>query len=167
MKIPEKTSVEVKGSKVMVTGPTGTLEKEFNPRLVKIESVGDQVTVLPLSKMTRRMTAMVRALESHLRNMFAGSSTLFEKKLSVVYAHFPVTVEVKGDLVMIKNFLGEKTPRTAKIVGKTTVAIKGQDISVSGNDKEAVGQTASNIVKATKIVKKDVRVFQDGIYYAI
>ncbi len=40
---------------------------------------------------------------------------------------------------------------------KDTVIVEGIDI-------EAVAQTAANIQQATKIKKKDIRVFMDGIY---
>lgn len=166
MKIPEKTSVEVHAGNVVVKGPAATLEKRFNPRVLSVVVEGGEVAVKPLVKRTRRVHAMMNTLEAHLRNMVAGSAACFEKKLSLVYAHFPVTVEVKGKDVLIKNFLGEKTPRVAKVLGSAKVAVKAQEITVTGNDKDEVGQTASNIVKATRIVKRDVRVFQDGIYYA-
>ncbi|MEC7431143.1 MAG: 50S ribosomal protein L6, partial [Candidatus Thermoplasmatota archaeon] len=38
------------------------------------------------------------------------------------------------------------------------------DVTVSGSDREKVGQTAANIERACKIKKRDRRVFQDGIY---
>ena len=65
----------------------------------------------------------------------------------------------------IKNFLGEKQPRKTTVIGeKTKVEVKGQVLTISGPDKDAVGQTASNIKQATKIKEKDSRVFQDGFY---
>jgi len=44
------------------------------------------------------------------------------------------------------------------------VDIKGEDISVEGIDLRSVSQTAANIQDSTKIRKKDLRVFLDGIY---
>ena len=38
------------------------------------------------------------------------------------------------------------------------------DVTVTGSDREKVGQTAANIERACKIKKRDRRVFQDGIY---
>ena len=167
MKIPEQTNVTVEGDKVVVKGSAAiTLEKKFNPRMLGVTVEGSEVTVKPLVKKTKRVSAMAGALESHLKNMFKGCRESYEKKLSLVYAHFPVSVEVKGADVVIKNFLGEKTPRHAKVRGSAKVAVKGQEITVTGNNKEDVGQTASNIIKATRITKRDIRVFQDGIYYA-
>jgi len=84
--------------------------------------------------------------------------------MKVVYAHFPINVSVEGKLVVIKNFAGEKTPRHAHIFGDVKVDVKGQDIVLKGLDREEVGQTAANIETATKIRRKDIRVFQDGVY---
>jgi len=42
--------------------------------------------------------------------------------------------------------------------------VKGEDIIVQGTNIEDVSQTAANIEKATKVKKKDPRVFLDGIY---
>jgi len=44
------------------------------------------------------------------------------------------------------------------------VEIKGNQITISSNNVERAGQTAANIEKATKISKKDRRVFQDGCF---
>jgi large subunit ribosomal protein L6 len=81
-----------------------------------------------------------------------------------VYSHVPVTVKVEGKRVLIQNFLGERSPRVAKIIGDTAVEVSGDEITVSGIDKEAVGQTARNIEQATSIKYRDLRVFQDGCY---
>jgi large subunit ribosomal protein L6 len=44
------------------------------------------------------------------------------------------------------------------------VEIKSENITVTGIDREKVGQTVANIERATKIRKRDIRVFQDGVY---
>jgi len=75
-----------------------------------------------------------------------------------------MSIETKGTELWIKNFLGEKKPRKAKIIGKVKIEVKGQDVRVHGADKEAVGQTVANIRTATRIREKDGRVFQDGIF---
>jgi len=42
--------------------------------------------------------------------------------------------------------------------------VKGEDVIVTGIDRQAVGQTAANLELATKIKQKDLRKFLDGIY---
>ena len=52
----------------------------------------------------------------------------------------------------------------AKIRGDVKVEVKGDDIAIEGINLQDVSQTAANIEQATKIRKKDQRVFLDGIY---
>jgi large subunit ribosomal protein L6 len=166
IKIPEGVSVTVEGDLVKVKGKTVSSERAFNPLLTAVKVEAGEIDVSMAGKPSQKKHAVENVIASHVKNMIKGDSTDFVKTLKVVFAHFPVSVEVKGNLVLIKNFVGEKTPRTAKIRGKTKVEVKGAEIIVSGRDKEAMSQTASNIVKATKILNRDERVFQDGIYYA-
>jgi large subunit ribosomal protein L6 len=37
-------------------------------------------------------------------------------------------------------------------------------VVASGIDKEKVGQTVANIERATAVKRRDIRVFQDGVY---
>jgi large subunit ribosomal protein L6 len=84
--------------------------------------------------------------------------------MKVVYAHFPIKVSVKNDKVHIDNFLGEQFPRTAQIYGKVQVDVKGDTITIQGTNREEVGQTAANIERAVRVRRRDIRIFQDGIY---
>jgi large subunit ribosomal protein L6 len=84
--------------------------------------------------------------------------------MKIVYSHFPIKASVKGDMFVIENFLGERSPRKTKIVGDTKITIKGDEITLTGINIEDVGQTAANIELATRIKGFDPRVFQDGIY---
>ena len=84
--------------------------------------------------------------------------------MEVFYSHFPMQVNAEGDEVVIENFLGEKAPRRTTIHGDTDVSIDGEELTISGADKEAVGQTAADIEQLTKVSGKDNRVFQDGVY---
>src|SRR5690606_1375479 len=93
-----------------------------------------------------------------------GVTEGFTYRMKIVYAHFPMSVKVAGDSVVIENFLGERHPRRARIVGDTKVQVKGDEVEVSGINKEDVGQTMANIEQATRIKGRDPRVFQDGIY---
>lgn len=157
MKIPDGAKVTVEGEKVTVSGAKGTVTKTFHYPGLKIEAKGAELSVSgPL--------AMANTVEAHVRNMATGVLTGYSKKLKSLYSHFPVSVEVKGKDILIKNFLGEKQPRKAKIVGQTKVEAKGQEMSISGPSKDDVGQTIANLKSATRIRNRDSRVFQDGFY---
>jgi len=107
---------------------------------------------------------MLGTIKSHITNMITGLTDGFSYKMKIVYAHFPMTVKVTDSKVTIENFLGERHPRIAKILGSTKVQVKGDEVTVEGINKEDVGQTMANIEQATKIKGRDPRVFQDGIY---
>jgi len=108
--------------------------------------------------------ALVGATLAHIRNMMTGVTKGYTYKLRTVFSHFPITVKAEKDKVLIQNFLGERKPRVAKIVGRAEVKIEGQDITVTGIDIDEVSQTASNIELATRISGYDKRIFQDGCW---
>ncbi|MBI3587637.1 50S ribosomal protein L6 [Candidatus Micrarchaeota archaeon] len=167
MKIASGVSVSVSGRAIAVSGPKGAVFRQFNPVDVVVAVSGDEVDVrMPEGKKEdRRAKAMVNAIAAHVRNMMEGVQKGYEKKLTLVYAHFPVTVTEKGGVITVKNFFGEKSPRTTRVVGKETkVKVDKQEVTISGIDKEAVAQTAANLMSATQITKRDRRVFQDGLY---
>ena len=164
VKVPEEVKVEIYGNKVKVIGPKGELEKSFViTKDVKVEISEGKVRVFTENE-RRKIKAIVGTIAAHIRNMIEGVTKGYVYKLKIIYSHFPITVKVEGDKVIIQNFLGERRPREAKIVGDVKVEVKGQEIIVSGIDIDAVGQTAGNIEQATRIVGKDRRVFQDGIF---
>ncbi|MBU5557826.1 MAG: 50S ribosomal protein L6 [Candidatus Aenigmatarchaeota archaeon] len=165
--IKEGVSVEVTGSKVVVSGPKGKLERDFSSPLfvgkIRIEKTDNAVKV-STNSYRRHVKAEVGCIASHIRNMIVGVTDGYKYTLQAVYMHFPFTVKVVGNEVVISNFLGERALRKAKIIGDTKVDVHGEQITVSGNDVEAVGQTAANIERATAIPARDRRVFQDGIF---
>lgn len=75
-----------------------------------------------------------------------------------------MTVTLDGSTVSIKNFLGEKVPRKARLSKDIKVQIQGDIIVVTGLDKEKVGQGAATIEQTTRITNKDRRIFQDGCF---
>jgi large subunit ribosomal protein L6 len=165
-KIPAGVTAEADAGVLRVSGPNGKLEKKFDSRTISVAVANGTITVSTSARKSRKGVASVNTIAAHAKNMVNGVTKGYEKKLTVVFAHFPISVETKGKEVLIKNFLGEKLPRTAKIVDDTKVTVSGQEITVTGPDKEAVGQTAANILESTVVRERDERVFQDGIYYA-
>ncbi|RLI80238.1 50S ribosomal protein L6 [Archaeoglobales archaeon] len=168
VEIPENVNVDVKGGTmegytITAKGPKGENSRFLKFRGIYIEKEDSKIRVYTKEEKSR-LKAMVGTFASHINNLIKGVVDGFEYKLKVVYAHFPVKVRVEGREVVIENFLGEKHPRRAKIVGRAEVEIKGNEIIVKGVDKEECGQTAANLEQATRIKNLDVRVFQDGIY---
>ncbi|WP_456368912.1 50S ribosomal protein L6 [Thermococcus sp.] len=163
VEIPEGVELTVQNNVVKVKGPKGELERELKYPGVQIFTEDGKVVVFKEFP-RKKDVAIVRTFKAHIANMIKGVTEGFTYKLKVVYSHFPMSVKVQGDEVIIENFLGEKNPRRAKILPGVTVKVRGQEIIVEGIDKEKAGQTAANIEQATRITKWDRRVFQDGIY---
>ena len=165
VEVPEGVEVKIEGSsKIRVKGRLGELVKDLGHANAKLELASNKVLIKILGK-GRRAEALLGTISSIIRNMITGVTQGFTYKMRIVASHFPISVRVKGNIVYIENFIGEKNPRIAKIVGDgTKVEVRGEEVLVKGVDKEAVGQTAANIEGVTKVKKKDLRKFLDGIY---
>lgn len=161
--IPKGVEVEVSVKQVMVRGPLGELKRDFSHAPVAIKrKEGKLVVETPWPD--KRRAAVVGTISSHVKNMITGVTKGFTYRLKIIFAHFPISVKVQDDKVVIENFSGERRPRTAKIKGDVEVDVKADEVTVRGIDIEDVSQTAANIQQATRIKKKDPRVFLDGIY---
>jgi len=156
IEIPKGVNVNVSGGIAKVSGKNGEVSFEYKP-IVKFVVENGAVKL-------EGPDMFVGTYNAHLKNAFTGVLEGHSRKMKVIQAHFPMKIEQKGDKILIKNFVGSKVDRIARVIGNTKVKIKGQDIEIEGPDAYAVGQTAANLRQATKIRNKDVRVFQDGIY---
>ena len=163
VEIPEGVEVKLDGKSVEVSGPKGKQVRTFDLQGVSLSKEGSLVTIQSASS-RRRQRAAVGTVRAHLRNMAKAVTEGFTYKLKVVYAHFPITVNVEDRRVLINNFLGESEPRVARIVGEIEVKVEGDEIIVEGLNKEDVGQTATNIEQSARVKGRDLRVFQDGCY---
>ncbi|MGB9927546.1 MAG: 50S ribosomal protein L6 [Methanosarcina sp.] len=161
--IPEGVSVSFTQDVVTAKGPKGTVARKFWYPGIRIEVKEGEVLVDAESS-RKEQKAMVGTFASHIKNLITGVNEGFECKMNIVYAHFPMQVKVEGKTLVIGNFLGEKKPRNAKILGETNVKVSGNEVTITGINKEDVGQTAANIEQRTKIKRFDPRIFQDGIY---
>ena len=163
IQIPEDVEVTLEGRKVTVKGAKGTLTRDFSYAPVLIEIDGKTVRIRA-EWPRKKESALVGTIFSHVQNMITGVRKGFTYKLKIVFSHFPISVKVKDKTILIENFTGERNARKARIVGNAQVKIQSEDIIVQGVNLEDVSQTAANIEQATKVKRKDPRVFLDGIY---
>ncbi|MBI1971799.1 MAG: 50S ribosomal protein L6 [Candidatus Aenigmarchaeota archaeon] len=163
LEIPKDVNIEITGNEIVVKGKLGSVKKSVAMNNVEIKKEGDTITINPKTK-RRKSKSMAGTISSHIDNMFTGVTKGWTYVLKILYLHFPMTVKAEKGRVVISNFLGERTPRTADIAGETKVEVKGDQIIVTGSNIEDVSRTASNIERATRIKFYDRRVFQDGIF---
>jgi len=163
MELPKGVSARYENGVLTIKGPKGEISRTFIDDRVKMQLNGNSI-IINVSLPDRKDSALAGTWKAHVRNMVKGVTEGYVYKLKIVYAHFPMKVNIKNNEVIIENFLGEKTPRRAEIFGNVKVEIKNDIVTVTGINIEEVGQTAANIERATKIKDYDPRVFQDGIY---
>jgi large subunit ribosomal protein L6 len=163
IQIPDDVEITIEGRKVTVKGAKGTLTRDFSYAPISIE-LNDKTIRIWAEWPRKKETALVGTIYSHIQNMIIGVRKGFTSKVKIVFSHFPISVKVKDKTLLIENFTGERNPRKSKIVGNVQVKIQSEDIIIQGIDLEEVSQTAANIEQATKVKRKDPRVFLDGLY---
>ena len=163
IKIPADINVEIEGENIVVIGPEGKNEREFNVSGLIFKKEGGEIKIGD-KKATKNVKMIINTIASHINNMIKGVQEKFEYKLKICFSHFPITVEIKGNEVWIKNFLGEKVPRKMKLPIGAEVQVDKDIITVKSTDIETAGQAAANFENVTKIPNRDRRIFQDGIF---
>ena len=169
IEIPEKINVEVNERKIIVKGPKGSIDKDFDdPRYNKSIQIKKEDSSLIISSQSdkRKTKAMIGTIKAHVRNMIQGLDEGFKYKLQAVSVHFPITLKVDeaNNKLLIKNFLGEKKDRVIRLISGVNIKINKDVIELESADIEKAGLVASNIEKGTKIRFRDRRIFQDGIF---
>lgn len=159
----EGAEIEMDGEELVVSGEKGTNRRAFLHPKLELALDNDRVTIKAVGP-NRKIRGLMGTWEAHIRNMMKGVTDGFQYKMKIVYSHFPMKAMVKGEEFVVENFMGEKHPRTTKILGDTKVQVKGDTVELDGPNKEHVGQTMANIEQLTMIKGYDPRVFQDGIY---
>ena len=146
-----------------IKGKKGEVSKLFKyPRVyLKIEN---SLVKVGTEKFSQRQKKIIHTYRAHINNMMKGVTEGFTYKLVVLFAKFPVSVELKGNKFAVKNLLGEKVPRIVTIPSDVKVEIKAKEITVTGIDKEKTGQVAASLEQLTKVTNMDRRVVQDGIF---
>ena len=138
--LPEGVNVNVNGSTVTVTGPKGTLTREFanvisvnvNDRVINVTRANDE-------KHTKQLHGTTRAL---LNGMVEGVSKGFTKQLEIKGIGY--RAQLKGNDIVLN--IGYSHPVTINAVEGVKFEVPSQtEINVSGIDKQKVGQMAAVI----------------------
>ena len=165
--LPDGVSANISGNDVTLSKDGKSLTREFRHPRIEVRDSSDGIEVF-CNLPRRKEKALAGTWAAHLNNMARGLDSGFEYKLKAVYSHFPMTIKVQGNEMTITNLFGEKVPRVAALPwspAEVEVKVANKtEITVSGADREKVGQTAANIERACRIKKRDRRIFQDGIY---
>ena len=163
IKIPDGVSATLDNNIITIKGEKGEISRTFSHPKINIK-INENIIDINSKNVRRKEKALIGTFIAHINNMIKGVSQGFEYKMKTVFSHFPIKTSVEGNEFVIQNFLGERSARKARILDGVTVEVNGEEVTVHGFDKERVGQTVANIERATKVKRRDVRVFQDGVY---
>ncbi len=163
IEIPEGVEANIEGDTLIVKGPEGENKRTFIINNLVFEKKENKI-IIGNKKSTKNEKKRIYTLVAHIKNMLKGVKEKFVYELKIVFSHFPITAEIQGNKVFIKNFLGEKIPREVEIPEGAEVEINKDQVTVKSIDKELAGQASANLEKATSVGSRDKRVFQDGIY---
>jgi large subunit ribosomal protein L6 len=138
--IPNKVTVDIQGSEIVVKGPKGTLQRIL-PSLIAVEQNGDTLQVNPEnnSRTARERHGLSRTL---VANMVDGVSKGFEKRLEIIGVGY--RAQAQGKKLTLN--VGYSKPVEMEMPEGISVAVeKNTEVIVSGIDKEVVGNTAARI----------------------
>ncbi|MCX6716724.1 MAG: 50S ribosomal protein L6 [Candidatus Taylorbacteria bacterium] len=153
--IPEKTQVSVAGGVVTVKGPLGELNRGYKP-VIEIKVENNEIFLIPKDE-SIETSALWGTYASHIKNMLAGVSKAYEKRLIVEGIGFKYDVKPK-EMIFNLGFSHQiklEIPAGLKITSDKTAMI------ISGIDKDSVGAFASKI----RSLKKPEPYKGKGIHY--
>ena len=140
--VPDKTTVDIKGSFITVKGPKGTLTRTVVSEIdVKLEDNIVYVTRSTDQKKHRALHGVTRAL---INNMVIGVSEGYKKELKIIGVGY--RAEMKSPQVLLM-MLGYSHPIVFQIPPgiKVEVIAKENKVIIEGIDKELVGSVAAKI----------------------
>ena len=167
LEIPEGVEVVLtEDHHVTIKGPNGNITKDFSHARGISIALEDKKIIISTTFPKSGTLALANTILNLLKNLLIGVQTNYQYFCKVCYSHFPCNVEIKPEKkeLHVVNFLGERAPRITNYLENVEVKVQGDDVILTGPDKEELGQTAANLKRCCRIRKKDPRVFQDGVY---
>lgn len=140
--LPKGVGVDIQGSRVAVTGPKGSLSREFHPDMEIVVEDGELRVRRPTDQRHHRaLHGLTRAL---LNNMVIGVTQGFQKQLEVQGVGYRVDLQGDGSLLLQLGFSHPVRIAPPEGIG-FEVEARTKVITVSGIDKELVGRVAAEI----------------------
>ncbi|MBI4049719.1 MAG: 50S ribosomal protein L6 [Candidatus Doudnabacteria bacterium] len=142
--IPSGVTAEIKERTLKVKGPKGELSLEIHPK-VKLNKQDSELLVEINDKESKQEKALWGLFRSLVNNMVLGVTTGFVKNLEINGVGYKAAVSAKK---LVLN-LGYSHPVELAIPAGLEAKVEKNVITVSGADKQAVGQFAA-VVRQTR-----------------
>ena len=144
IEIPTTVKVDINGQEVKIAGPKGELSITIHQD-IKVENKDGKLFVVPARKLIKSARGLWGLYRALIFNMIEGVGRGFEKKLEIEGVGFKAIVQ--GDELVLN--LGFVNPVKIKKPEGINFLVEKNVITVSGIDKEKVGQISAEI-RATK-----------------
>ncbi|HRO31057.1 MULTISPECIES: 50S ribosomal protein L6 [Micrococcaceae] len=142
--VPSGVDVTIDGATVSVKGPKGELSHQVaTPIEVSLEEGTLTVTRPNDERESRSLHGLTRTL---IDNMIVGVTNGYEKQLEVIGTGYRVLAKGSD----LEFALGYSHPVPVKAPEGIAFKVEGNKVTVSGIDKQRVGETAANIRKLRK-----------------
>lgn len=138
--VPQGVTITIDGQKVTVKGAKGELSRELPPEIAFVQE-GEEIVVTRRneSRNARQRHGLVRTL---IANMVEGVSNGYQKKLEIQGVGYRASLQGQK-LVMA---LGYSHPVEFEPPAGIQFAVEGNtNVTVTGIDKEVVGNTAATV----------------------
>jgi large subunit ribosomal protein L6 len=142
VKVPNGVKVNFANDEITVEGPKGKLKQKYHP-VITFENKGAEIVVSRSSE-EKQVKAFHGLYRNLLNNMVIGVSTGFNKSLVVTGVGY--RAEVQGKLLSMS--LGYSNDIYVAIPEGLSVAVdQGGKVTISGIDKQRVGEFAAQVRK--------------------
>ncbi|MDD5489544.1 MAG: 50S ribosomal protein L6 [Candidatus Moranbacteria bacterium] len=143
--IPEGVDAKVSGQKISIKGPKGSLNFDFHDDVeVKVSEKEIRVSAKRNTKQAWSLWGLTRML---IANMIQGVTKGFEKQLELQGVGYRMAVQGKK----INLALGFSHPVEVEIPEGLEAKIEKNILTISGIDKQKVGQQAASIRALKKV----------------
>lgn len=139
VEVPEKTEVTIVDGVLTVQGPLGVLTKDVHP-FVGVTIEGKEVQVTPKNE-TRLAKALWGTFASHLQNMIKGVNEPYVKKLVLDGIGYKMATTDKELTLNV----GYSHKVVMQIPEGITATVEKNILTISGIDKDVVGQFSANV----------------------
>lgn len=156
--VPDGVTVSVSGNEIAVKGPKGELKQVFRPEVgVTFDAENKVVNVeqIDSSRIGNAMHGLTRAL---IQNMVVGVSAGYVKKLEIFGTGY--LAAIAGNVLQVRAGFANEIHKTIP-AGLDVKCTDQQHVTISGCDKQLVGQFAAEV----RAIRKAEPYLGKGIKY--
>lgn len=143
--LPTNTQAKIENDFIVVRGSRGEMKERLS-NIVKVEVGEKEIRVSVGNLKSKKEKAMWGTYVSLIKNMIKGVNEGFEKKLEIIGVGYRASIS--GQKLVLN--VGYSHPVVFSLPAGVSAKVEGNVITVSGIDKQAVGEVAAQIRKIRK-----------------